>query len=73
VLSADPPLPHCPYIRSDGDEGAALVVVLDRRTPWVWRDRALVTVLMAWSVLEAMLREDLTPRPPVLAAMFAPL
>src|SRR4051794_4974534 len=35
---------------------------------WVWRDGALVVVLLAWSVVESVLREDLTPRPPVLAA-----
>ena len=36
----------------------------------VWRDWALVAVLVAWSVVEAVVREDLTSRPLVLAAVF---
>lgn len=39
----------------------------------VWRDGALVAVLLAWSVVEAVLREDLTSRPLVLAAVFVVL
>jgi hypothetical protein len=39
----------------------------------VWRDGALVAVLLAWSLVEAVLREDLTSRPLVLAAVFVVL
>lgn len=39
----------------------------------VWRDGALAAVLLAWSVVEAVLREDLTSRPLVLAAVFVVL
>jgi hypothetical protein len=39
----------------------------------VWRAGALVAVLLAWSVVEAVLREDLTSRPLVLAAVFVVL
>ena len=33
----------------------------------VWRDWALLAVLLTWSVLEALLREDLAWRPVVLS------
>jgi hypothetical protein len=35
----------------------------------VWRDGVLIGVLLAWSVVEAVLREDIMWRPLVLAAM----
>jgi hypothetical protein len=37
----------------------------------VSRDWALVAVLVSWSVLEAVRREDLAPRPLLLVAVFA--
>src|SRR5688500_4023680 len=36
----------------------------------VWRDGALVAVLVTWSVVEAVLRADIMWRPLVLAAVF---
>ncbi|MHA7239823.1 sensor histidine kinase [Arthrobacter sp. TMS1-12-1] len=39
----------------------------------VWRDGVLVAVLLAWSVVEVALREDLTSRPLVLGAVFVVL
>lgn len=39
----------------------------------VWRDWALVAVLVSWSVVEAVLREDLASRPLVLLAVLAVL
>ncbi|MFJ6002396.1 sensor histidine kinase [Arthrobacter sp. NPDC092385] len=39
----------------------------------VWRDGALIAVLLTWSVLEAVLRDDLTSRPLALAAVFVVL
>jgi signal transduction histidine kinase len=39
----------------------------------VWRDGVLIGVLLVWSVVEAVLREDIMWRPLVLAAMFVVL
>jgi signal transduction histidine kinase len=39
----------------------------------VWQDRALVAVLVPWSVVETMLREDLASRPLVLVAVLVVL